>query len=252
MTQFSSFAGSFNLNDDLVIQKAIQHQESATDQTLFESVEKLIDYKYRRSHDVVVWIDIETSGLSTDTCEILELAMCVTNLNGEPIPQLEKVGNFHSVVLPDERISRIAKDVSVLGGLYRIDRDWISIFSNNGLLLDHLSARDYFFDYTYEAVDRRACEWASKVKDHLNFTFGLDVGGINVHFDLGFLKLKMPRLYSMFHFTLLDISSLRKFFGTNLRAISTKSKLNHRAVFDLYATLEEYKEFVARFRNRSN
>lgn len=70
------------------------------------------------------------------------------------------------------------------------------------------------------------------------------LAGNSIHFDQGFLKHHMPRLYAALHYRLMDVSSLIGFFEDAVgipRRSSSQSV--HRAMADIRFSLECYMQF---------
>lgn len=196
--------------------------------------------------NLLVWIDIETTGLNPVKNHMLEIALAVTARDGKPIAELAGQDKFHSLIFP-QNIEQVADDYTCLGAVYEIDNIWCNIFSNNGLFMDHLTQKKYSSDFSCAQVEKRICEWLAALKRKLNITQPLVAAGINVAFDLGFIAEKMPILKNMLHFSVLEMSTLRIISKSKPNYSAIPKELSHRALYDVVSAIVEYTGFCLKY-----
>lgn len=210
-----------------------------------DRVKKICARADTRASQIIVWLDIETTGLSPTQCHILELAMVLTDIEGNELRLNSVESKFNSIVMPCN-ISTAhlgPKEYTRLGNIYEIDSLFSKLFATNGLFKDHLDNSGNWLLLCYPKVQENACKWLANVKAELGLADQFFIaGGTNVDFDLSFLAAKMPLLRKFFHFTKLDLATLR--IASNQRPqIYPPAELQHRALYDLYHNINEYKSY---------
>lgn len=216
-------------------------------------------------NDRLVLVDLETTGLTATQDYILEVGLVVTDA------ELNVLGSWSSLVKNPLRIPR-----NELGRV-RVPRsdDWLDrikaddhvekMHEQSGLLdeIRLLPDRDFFDgqSLTYQPVDvsYRGYLW-------LTDTMGLEAGkypmvGNSVHFDRRFLDEHMRVLLGFWTYRNLDVSSVKeaaKVFNPELYEAMTrdprfdKANAKHRALPDLYASIEELKFYKEHFLGTSS
>jgi oligoribonuclease len=169
----------------------------------------------KKRNDLLLWIDIETTGSDPQKDQMLEIAAMVTDRS------LDVVAGLRSHVLHQDVDSLTMSDYV------------LEMHSASGLL---------------EAVDcpaMNSVKWREIVDDALYLWLSviaepgtLTPVGNSVNFDVGFLRVHMPRLYGMLHYRQLNVSSIAMWCNWRFGGKFEKEK-NHRAASDL---LESYTE----------
>lgn len=172
---------------------------------------------------MIVWTDIETTGLDERTGQILEVAMVVTD--DELVEQ-----RAYEIVIWQDGDPSACMDAVVL-----------EMHTKNGLLheLEHDSktaVRGVAF------AERTLIEWLlstplAAVKDYR----GVPLAGSTVGFDRRWLRHHMPRLEGMFSHRSIDVSSvteLAKRWGMPIYEGRPKSTERHRALVDVRGSIE--------------
>ncbi|MBW3081986.1 hypothetical protein [Bifidobacterium phasiani] len=141
--------------------------------------------------DLLLWIDVETTGLDPTVGDLLEVGMILTTMQGDPIDATEHV------IRHDPDIIKTA-----------IDNDnttAIAMHFRNQLLQESLlpDSQAASLAATANAINRKLDEWLTQGTLH--------PAGTNVDFDLQWLTLKLPyctRLQDLNH-RKLDLTTLR-------------------------------------------
>lgn len=166
------------------------------------------------------WLDLEMTGLNTDVDKILEVAALVADFDNKIIfDGLEAVVHY----APED---------------YTITDPWVqNQHEKSGLLqavadskTDLATVENIF----YEAL-KPYCN-----KDN---TF---LAGNSIHQDRAFIKKYMPKLDSLFHYRLVDVSTIkvlvREWYPGNPNTEFKKSK-DHRALIDIQESMAELANF---------
>lgn len=140
--------------------------------------------------DMLVWIDVETTGLDPDKGDLLEVELVLTDLKGE------KLDRVRHVIAHDADIIKTSIDH---GGL-----NAIAMHFRNDLLVESLTGRNAStLTLAGLEINDRLREWADGHRLH--------PAGTNVDFDLAWLTRHLPytnRLNLLNH-RKLDLTSLR-------------------------------------------
>lgn len=196
-----------------------------------------MDKKYGVQDELLVWVDIETTGKDPEFGDIpLELGIAVTDLDGNPIDTFQSLLMNNSWGTKLVNADQIVQDMHTDSGLWQ---ELVDNATNDALI------RTCQFD----VVDQRAQAWLEGL--------GVQPGvhplvGSTINFDRSFMKQYFPGLHDhFFHYRNIDISTVRglcqrlnpevfdQFEGT---------KGNHRVLADIGASIELYqflkKEFL--------
>jgi oligoribonuclease len=176
-----------------------------------------------------VGIDVETTGLVAGTNLLLEIALVVTDLQHNVVRQETFVIPTDSVAAY-EQSSRFVQEMHTKNGL------WQALYE-----LDAVHERSVFL----AALDNHLVEVLG--------TFGVGpnaktpLWGYNPGFDLGFLKVDLPKIAACFSHVKADIRSI-ELICTQLGVPKYKSEDHpHRALGDLldeFQALAYYAQFV--------
>lgn len=162
-----------------------------------------------------VWVDLETTGLNTESSTILEVASIITAEDYEPIDE------YQAVIKP---AGTVAYEPEALGfhkksGLVDELHDGIPLYVAEQQLLA--------FVKKYEPTKRRAY-----------------LAGSSVHFDKRFMDMYMPSVTAHLCSRLLDVNAFaliaRNKYGKD---IQYKAARPHRALQDLHRSIAELKYY---------
>lgn len=189
--------------------------------------------------EVLVFADIETTGLSPEKDYILEVGLVVTDL------QLKVLGQWQSLVLNEGWRARLAGDQFV----------W-DMHTKSGLIDDLDSIQDIPHlpgHNTPQVVAWAAYKWLTE-------DMGLPEGkipcfGSSAHFDREHLRAqRMAVLDSFFSHRIVDVSGLKelcrrynKELYESIKKQFSKDDAAHRALLDIFATINELKVYIENF-----
>ena len=166
---------------------------------------------------LLLWVDLEMTGLDPEKDKILEVAAIATDMNLEPI------ATYEAVVKVDENLMK--------------ERMVSDFWEKNKKSYDALMAQN---------KDGKPVETVEK--DLLGFIkkhFGKEVylAGNSIHQDRKFIEREMPELNKKLHYRMLDVSAWKIYFENALNRKFTKPE-NHRALDDINGSIEELKWYL--------
>lgn len=172
--------------------------------------------------DYILWADVETSGVMPEVDVLLELGAVITDLRGEvignPFQALFSVDNISSVISSSDDTVQSMHDKS---GLWR--DLWMSK------------------TYGYSDGDEAFLEWInSTLTSYSNLYFG----GNSIHLDRNFMRIYLPRSYSLVSYRSIDVTSLSISLQSNLCIPAYEKLKAHRALADAFDSLNEYKHYM--------
>ncbi len=178
---------------------------------------------------MLIWLDSETTGLSPEQCEMLEVAIVLTN----------------------ERLEEIAVYESAIRFRGHIDNEWArNQHEKSGLLAECHEAEMTTAEAEQDILRfLRAHGVAAKA--------GV-LAGSSIHFDRSFLRAKMPELDGFLHYRMVDTSSLNELSSRFAREVYEKrptipkADIPHRALADIRASIGLLRYYLdaGLFRNR--
>jgi len=164
---------------------------------------------------MILWIDVETTGLNPKTDHLLEVALLMTTDQLLPVTKRSVVINPGPVMQLDEYVEKM--------------------HTKNGLLEE---VRSYGVP-TSEATEYLR-DWMESV-----FEDPPPLAGSSVQFDRGFIAEHMPALHDLIHYRNIDVSTIkelaRRFDG--VMPTSEKSP-NHRAEEDIMYSIAELQHYI--------
>ena len=173
------------------------------------------------SHDRLVWIDCEMTGLDVSRDQLVEIAVIVT---------------YADLVELDEGVNIIIRpaDLSILDGMDDVVRD---MHTSSGLL-----------DLIPSGVSlaEAEAEVLAYVQQHVPEARKAPLAGSSVYVDRGFISRDMPSLDAHLHYRLVDVSSIkelaRRWYPRSYFA-SPEKKGNHRALGDIRDSIGELRYY---------
>lgn len=163
----------------------------------------------------LVWIDLETTGLSPERDHILEVAVGITDLE-RPFEVTVVRAFILAMPCAREELSPFILDMH----------------TKNGLLADCALSRTTLAD-----VEERLLQAVPEVADREDRP---TLAGSSVHFDLGFLRVKMPRLAARLSHRVYDVSAV-KIFCRSLGMVKIPKAEAHRSDEDVRESIEHAK-----------
>lgn len=188
---------------------------------------------------LMLWVDMESTGLSFEHDVPLEVGLKLTDLNGIVIDHFQSL-----IALPEW--NDIVED--------RIQNDEFvgPMHTKSGLWMDWKRIKD---EPAYEPakVQERIQAWF-RGKDLVHFV--QPMCGSTVHFDRDLMRIWMPHVESFFHYRNIDMSTLKELCSKltphiwSSRPWAEEKDKPHRALLDLDHSLREYKFYRAHFLQR--
>lgn len=173
--------------------------------------------------DLLVWIDLEMTGLDPERCAIVEIATLVTDVD------LAVVAEGPNLV--------IHQPEAVLGAMEDVVRQ---MHTRSGLL-----TRIAESDIALAEAERQTLEF---VKQHVGERTS-PLCGNSIWKDRQFVERYMPRLDAHLHYRCVDVSSLkelcRRWYPD--RFSPPKKKESHRALDDIRESIAELRWYRATF-----
>lgn len=185
---------------------------------------------------ILIWLDLETTGLDPREGEILEIAVFATDLAGNEVQSpLEQV------------FTHVREDI-----LVQMDDYVLDMHLGSGLLEKvWADTRGPYYDSTRHSPARRQRDaaWRS-VEGWFNRLPGRPknrhLAGNSIHFDRGWLAAKKPDLLRMVSHRMLDVSS---FLIVDPQKRPEGAQVEHRALADARQSFKTYREvFLPRIR----
>lgn len=164
-----------------------------------------------------MWCDLETTGLDPVTCDILEVAFAVVKFD-RPFDNV--IGG--SLVLRHQQWSNVERRV-------------LEMHTKSGLVNECLLS-----EHTLNEVERI-------IIDNLDGAPCVVLAGSSVHFDLGFIRAKMPLVAALLHYRVYDVSAVRNFAYSLGMPEMPHVESAHRARQDIEASVTLGKHLAAWF-----
>ena len=166
---------------------------------------------------ILLWVDLEMTGLDPEKDRILEVAAIVTDWN------MEELGTFTAVVKVDEQLMR----ERMVGEFWEKNKE-----SYNGLLAQNADGEPV------GQVERELLEFLAQFKAETVY-----LAGNSIHQDRKFIEREWPELNKKLHYRMLDVSAWKVYFENALHHQFAKPE-NHRALDDIRGSIEELKWYL--------
>jgi oligoribonuclease len=168
----------------------------------------------------IIWVDCEMSGLNPVKDKILEIGMVITDEN------LNVIAEHDSVVFHVEE--------PVLEGMDA----WCQKHHGESGLIESCRKSTV----TFEAADEALLKF---VQEHTT-PRECPMAGNSIGQDAGFIRVHLPKLYSHFHYRVIDVSSLKELvrrWDPKAYAGAPKKKFSHRVLDDIKDSIEELRYY---------
>lgn len=174
--------------------------------------------------EMILWVDVETSGLDPHQHYLLEIAAVMTDMQGSL-----RSGFFHErVKIPD--LQRVMNEA---------DSFALDIHSTNGLW-EELWSDDLIKDL--HQIDKELKDFIKKRSDPWNSIVYL--GGNSPSLDRNFVKVNLPESAKELSHRSIDMTSISLFLKSNYPyKIITDNLIHshdHRALYDVKLSLKDY------------
>ena len=171
--------------------------------------------------DLLVWLDMEMTGLDPETCVPIEVAIIITT------PDLEELETYHAVIHQEEAALASMNDFV------------LNMHTENGLLTKVAASST-----TLEVADAAV---AALVGKHCPEGEGL-LSGNSIHQDRRFIVRYFPKLEATLHYRMVDVSTMkelvRRWYGPD--AIFPKPDSDHTALADTRQSIAELSFYRSR------
>jgi oligoribonuclease len=176
----------------------------------------------------MIWVDIETTGLSPKHDLILEIGMIGTTRTGEIIDGMiaHSYPDIQSLEHVEESIDPFVKDMHEKSGL------WVDLEVASAEGYSDTDPAEVFTDW-----------WRNCELDYNIFP----MCGSSVHFDRAFLAEKFPTIETLFHYRNLDISTLKIIAAQVAPSVTTipwPQAKAHRVIPDIIDSIIEYRHYL--------
>ncbi|MDO5452045.1 MAG: oligoribonuclease [Candidatus Saccharibacteria bacterium] len=166
---------------------------------------------------MLLWMDLEMTGLDPVKDRILEVAAIATDLG------LNKVATYTAVVKVDEQLM---KD-RMVGPFWEKNSK-----SRDALIQQNQSGKPI------QVVEQELLDFIDQ-----HCAKELYLAGNSIHQDRKFIEREMPTLNQRLHYRMLDVSAWKIYFENALHQKFTKPE-NHRALDDINGSIEELKWYL--------
>lgn len=183
---------------------------------------------------VLIWTDIETTGLVPSQGEILEISLVATT-DDKFLDEIDRVSYvIHRPELFD-----------VNGEPSRSLDDWIrKVHFENGLLQDCTDSNN-----TLETVELDLINFVRGVyhKNAPHSSYKSPLCGSSVHFDRSWLELYCPKLMRLFTYRNIDVSSFHEVANRSTKDFSSLDNVTkiseHRSLSDILKSIERLRGY---------
>lgn len=179
-------------------------------------------------HDVIFWLDVETSGLSVYEHELLEIAAVITNLDGEQLTR-----SYTSLVRPQSSLPIILETASPdARAMHEQNGLWVELWEGHSVRTRNEVSNDLT-----ELIDSIA-----------PMTIAIP-GGTSINHDLAFVRMELPDVAQKLSHQVIDTTTLKL---VNEHFTDAKPYIRngaHRALSDTWDAIEEYRTHINRLRS---
>lgn len=169
---------------------------------------------------LLLWVDLEMSGLDEKTDKILELAAIITDY------EFNEIAQKHFVVYqPDTVLDTM--------------NEWCKEHHGKSGLTDLVK--------TGTPLETVQTEMTDFVKEHFGGKQGKDgavLAGNSIHNDRRFIDAQMPELAKVLNYRMIDVSSFKEVFRERYQ-IKYEKKNAHRAIGDIQESIAELKHYLS-------
>jgi oligoribonuclease len=197
----------------------------------------LKSYEKNNSEDVLIWLDLETTGLNLIMDKILEVVVVCTNMRGEAI-------TIDGIVVPGFNYPFLKvifkRDYSVFNFMEPLVEEF---HLKNGLLYECLHSESALSSkLAFEKIFNYIKKFAKPKQCYL--------AGNSVYVDRNFLQRDAPEIINYMSHRLMDVSSLQLFAKSWFGSFKNYPKNNnHRAYEDIMESILQYRHISNFFIN---
>ena len=174
--------------------------------------------------ECIAWIDVETSGVSPERDALLEVGAVVTSMTGDVW------GDPISIMFNTPDLSRVIEES---------DEHVQNLHTNSGLWLDVWRGPTH----SVQAAETILVDWLESTSGGCTAIY---VGGNSITLDRNFIRLYLPRFYSLLSYRSVDVTSLALALRANMEMPRFVKERNHRALSDVYDSIDEFSFYMSR------
>jgi oligoribonuclease len=172
------------------------------------------------SKKMLLWMDLEMTGLDEKADKILEIAALVTDY------ELNEIDHRHYVVHQSE---------AVLESM----NDWCKEHHGKSGLTEMVRT-----GWKQETVESELVEWVKRHFGEKQGKEGAVLAGNSIHNDRRFIDSHLPKLAQLLHYRMVDVSSFKEVFRERYQ-IKFEKKNAHRALDDLRESIGELRHYLS-------
>ena len=171
----------------------------------------------RTRRGVLLWVDLEMTGLDPEKDRILEVAAIATDM------ELNKIADYQAVIKVDEQL---------------IGDRMVGVFweqnakSRDALIAQNSDGR------SVQAVEQDLLAFIEKYFGKVAY-----LAGNSIHQDRKFIDREMPKLSHRLHYRMLDVSAWKIYFEHAKKQKFQKPEA-HRAMSDIEGSIEEFRWYL--------
>lgn len=181
---------------------------------------------------MLVWIDLESTGLVAAASAVLEVAAIVTD------DRFREVGWFHRVVHWPR-----SEQLAVGSGTEGIDRAVVELHAKNGLWAESARSPHQLVD-----VDVQLAKFLDRTTGDAPLSKA-QVAGSSIWFDRALMAVHLPRSLEQLHYRSVDVTTLSELsrrFWPGLYESAPRKREIHRAMPDIEDSLALCRYYVER------
>ncbi|MBR2841565.1 oligoribonuclease [Candidatus Saccharibacteria bacterium] len=166
---------------------------------------------------MLLWIDLEMTGLDPEKDKILEVAAIATDIN------LNRIADYQAVI----KVNDALIESRMVGPFWEQNAKTRDALKNQNAI--------------GQPVKKVEQDLIQFIKQYFGKTVYL--AGNSVHQDRKFIEREMPKLNELLHYRMLDVSAWKIYFENAKGKKFTKPE-NHRALDDINGSIEELKWYL--------
>ena len=177
---------------------------------------------------VLLWIDLEMTGLVPGKDKILEVAAIATDWKLEPVAEMTAVVQVEEELMRERMVGEFwEKNSRAREGLISQNATGKAVSEVERELLEFI---DENFVSNPVAKDKR---YEGKVI----------LAGNSIHQDRKFIDIEMPKLSSRLHYRMLDVSAWKVYFE-GAKGVKFMKREEHRALDDIRGSIDELRYYT--------